>query len=445
MPRKSQVTRRLLLKGAVAAAAAPYVITSSALGAGDRPPASERLTLCHIGIGNQGSGHFGAMLGNGAVQILAVCDVKETVRDSCQKRVDERYAAESAAGTYKGCAAYNDFRDVMARGDVDAVIIAVPDHWHALVAIAAAKSGKDIYCEKPMALTIRQARAMVSAVRRYGRVFQTGSQQRSSPEFHKACELVRNGRIGNVKEVFANIGGPSTEKQFPEEPVPAGFDWDMWLGPAPWNPFNSERCSGSYSDGWRLVRDYSGGMMTDWGAHHFDIGQWGLGMDTSGPVEAVPPDAGEFPTLTYKYANGVLMHHFWSADGQAQNQYKLPEGKRGVNGVLFVGDSGWVEVNRGYFACYPEAIGDKPIGPNEIHLYKSPGHHQDWLNCVKTRQRPICDVETGCRSVSVCHLGNIAYWLGRRIRWDPVKEEILGDEEAARWLDRPMRAPWRLT
>jgi predicted dehydrogenase len=443
MLKKMQISRRLFLKGAVAAAAAPYVITSTALGAGERPPASERMTLGHLGIGNQGGGHFGGMLGNAGVQILAVCDVRKNVRDSCQKRVDDRYAQERSSGKYQGCAAYNDFRELMARQDIDGCIIAVPDHWHALVSIAAAQSGKDIYCEKPMALTIRQARAMVNAVRRYGRVFQTGSQQRSSSEFRKGCEYVRNGRIGKVTDVYVNIGGPSSEKQFPEEPIPAGFDWDFWLGPAPWAPHNSERCSGNYGGGWRQVRDYSGGMMTDWGAHHLDITQWGLGMDDSGPVAIYPPESGKFPTLTYTYANGTNVHHFWSADGQAQKQYKLPEGKNGANGVLFVGEKGWVEVNRGHFACFPGSI-DTPLGPSETPLYKSPGHHEDWFNCIKTRQRPICDVEIGCRSVSVCHLGNIAYWTGRSLKWDPIKEEFIGDAEANRWLDRPMRAPWRL-
>ena len=430
MLQKMRLTRRLFLKGAAGAAAAvaaPYIITSPALGAGDRPPASERLTLGHIGIGNQGSGHFGSMLGNAAVQILAVSDVKQTVRDSCQKRVDDRYAEERSSGKYQGCAAYNDFRDLMARGDIDAVIIAVPDHWHALVTIAAAEAGKDIYCEKPMALTVRQARAMVTAVRRYGRVFQTGSQQRSDNKFHFACEMVRSGRIGQVQTVNVGVGGPSSEKQFPEEPIPPGFDWDRWLGPAPWAPFNSERCSGNYGGGWRHVRDYSGGMMTDWGAHHFDIAQWGLGMDAGGPVEITPPDGKDVKTLTYKYANGVIMYH------------------GGANGILFTGTKGKVEVNRGYLKTWPDELMQVPTAPNEVNLYKSANHHQDWLSCIKTRQRPICDVEIGCRSVTVCHLGNIAFWTGHPIKWDPVKEEIVGDEAASRWLDRPMRAPWSLT
>ncbi len=346
-------------------------------GRAGRPAASDRLTLAHIGIGNRGNDHFNAILGNGKTQILAVCDVKKSVRDKCQNTVNERYAADRSAGTYKGCDAYNDFRDVMARTDIEGVIISVPPHWHALIAIEAARAGKDIYCEKPMALTVRQARAMVEAVRRYGRVFQTGSQQRSSSEFRKACELVRNGRIGDVKTVHVAVDGPSTEKQFPEEPVPEGFDWNFWLGPAPWAPFNSERCSGNYGGGWRFVRDYSGGMMCDWGAHHFDIAQWGLGMDNSGPVEIHPPDGQEYKTLTYKYANGVVMYRAGKTD-QGQN----------VNGILFTGTKGQVEVNRGYFKSYPDSIGQQPIGPTDINLYKSNDHMGDWLSCVRSAPPP---------------------------------------------------------
>jgi predicted dehydrogenase len=373
-----------------------------------------------------GGAHLDAFLGDIEVQVVAVCDVDTEKRESARTRVEEHYADEREAGTFKGCAEYNEFEELLARDDIDAVLIATPDHWHAIIAIAAARAGKDIYCEKPLSLTVREARAMVDGARRYGRVFQTGSQQRSSADFRKACELVRSGRIGKLLTVHVGIGGCSSERYLPEEPIPEGFDWDRWLGPAPWQPYNSERRSGSYSGGWRLIRDYSGGMMTDWGAHHFDIAQWGMGMDGSGPVEIIPPDGREYDTLTYKYANGVTMYH-----GEA-------------NGVMFTGTDGKVEVNRGYFQTWPEEIGEEPLGPNDVHLYESPGHRTDWLNCIRTRKRPICDVAVGCSSVTVCHLGNIAYWLGRPIKWDPVKEEIIGDEEASRWLDRPKRAPWRL-
>jgi predicted dehydrogenase len=427
-------TRRQFLTGVVsataAATAAPYVITSSALGAPGVAPASDRLAMAHIGIGNQGSGHFSGMLNNGRCRILAVCDVKREVRESCKKRVDDKYGASGG----KGCAAYNDFRDLMDRTDIDGVIIAVPPHWHALIGIAAAQSGKDVYCEKPLALTVRQARAMVTVVRRYGRVLQTGSQQRSSSEFRKACELIRNGRLGDLKAIYVNIGMPSADKQFVEEPVPEGLDWNLWLGPAPWAPYNHERCSGDYGGGWRFVRDYSGGMTTDWGAHHFDIAQWALGMDSSGPVEIFPPDGKDHKNLTYRYSSGILMYRAGKTE-QGQN----------VNGILFTGAKGQIEVNRGFFKSYPDEIGQQPLGPANIRLYTSNDHMGNWLDCIRTRRRPICDVEIGCRSVTVCHLGNIASWLGRSIKWDPAKEEIIGDAEAGRWLDRPMRAPWRLT
>jgi predicted dehydrogenase len=267
---------------------------------------------------------------------------------------------------------------------------------------------------------------MVEAARRYATVFQTGSQQRSSGKFRYACELVRSGRIGRLQTVNVNVGGASREKYLPEEPVPEGFDWNRWLGPAPWQPYNAERCSGDFGGGWRRIRDYSGGLMTDWGAHHFDIAQWGMGMDHSGPIEIIPPRASEHDALTYRYANGVTVY------------------RGGANGILFTGTDGKVEVNRGHFQTWPDRIGTEPIGPNDVHLYESRDHGQDWLNCIRTRRRPICDVEVGCRSVTVCHLGNLAVWLDRPIRWDPDSEEIIGDVPASRWLDRPRRAPWRL-
>ena len=423
MTTPTRVSRRRFLTGAAAVAAAPYVLSARAWG---RMAASERITLGMIGIGNMGSGHLNNLVNNREVQILAVCDVRRNKRDEAQKKVEEAYAADKTAGTYKGCDTYNEYEALLARADIDAVLIAVPDHWHALVAIAACRAGKDVYCEKPLSLTIREAWAMVAAARQYGRVFQTGSQQRSDGNFRLACELVRSGRIGKLQTVHVGIGGPSGEKYLPEEPVPDGMDWDRWLGPSPWYPYNGERCSGDFSGGWRLIREYSGGMMTDWGAHHFDIAQWGMGMDGSGPAEVIPPDVADARTLTYKYASGVVMYH------------------GGANGVLFTGTDGKIEVNRGYFKTWPDSIGQEPLGPNDVHMYESPGHDQDWLNCIRSRQRPICDVGIGASSVTVCHLGNIAWWLGRAIKWDPARQQIVGDELAARWLDRPKRAPWRL-
>ena len=426
---EKKMTRRGFLKGAAAAVGAPLVVSASALGAGAAAP-SDRIGMGFIGYGMQCRGHVSGMLGRPDVQVLAVCDADSIRRKMAAKQVDDRYADARSKGAYKGCTDYNDFRDLADRTDIDAVLIAAPDHWHALTVIRCAESGKDVYCEKPLSLTIREARLMVNAVRRYGRVFQTGSQQRSSREFRFACEMVRSGRIGKVQTVYVNVGGPSQECNLPGQPVPEGIDWNLWLGPAPWRPYHATICPAvpyNFFPNWRSFRDYSGGGMTDWGAHHFDIAQWGLGMDDSGPVEIHPPDGKDYPRLTYKYANGVVMQH-----------------GGGRSGVDFVGTEGRVMVNRGQLATEPKELMNTPTAANEVHLYNSPGHHQDWLRCIRTRQKPICDVEIGARSVSVCHLGNIAYWLKRPLKWDPVQEVFLGDDEANRWLDRPKREPWTL-
>ena len=429
MAQHKSVTRRQFLKGAATATVAvtvPYFVPAIALGKSSRSAPNDRIAMGFIGIGNMGGGHLHNFLGNKDVQIVAVCDVDAVKRAAACRRVEEQYAADREAGTFKGCDEYNEYEKLLARDDIDAVLIAVPDHWHALVAIAACQAGKDVYSEKPLSLTIREAEQMLAAARRYGTVFQTGSQQRSAGNFRLACELVRSGRIGKLQKVNVGIGPPSTEKQFQPEPIREGLDWERWLGPAPWQPYNPERCSGSYSGGWRLVRDYSGGMSTDWGAHHYDIAQWGMGMDGNGPVEIIPPKEQYADGLQFIYANGVVME------------------RGGANGILFTGTDGKVEVNRGYFKTWPDEIGKEPIGPGDVHLYKSPGHQIDWLNCIRNRKRPICDVAIGASSVTVCHLSNIAYWLNRPIKWDPAKREIIGDDEAARWLDRPKRAPWRL-
>ncbi|MCH8806135.1 MAG: Gfo/Idh/MocA family oxidoreductase [Planctomycetes bacterium] len=433
MSRSHDTTRRQFLKAA--AATAPYFVASSALGRGLRFAPSERITVGFIGVGNMGGGHLGGFLGDQEVQVVAICDVDAKKRERARGRVVEHYGAESP-GTFRGCEIYNEYERLLERDDIDAVLIAVPDHWHATIAIAACRAGKDVYCEKPLALTIREARQMVRAARRYNTVFQTGSQQRSASNFRYACELVRNGRIGKLQTVNVGIGGPSREAYHPAEPVREGLDWDRWLGPAPMQPYNAKRCSGSYSGGWRHIRDYSGGMTTDWGAHHYDIAQWGMGMDGDGPVEITPPnkmpaigatpDPGKQVSLTFEYANGVTMTH------------------GGANGILFTGTEGKVEVNRGTIKTWPDAIGQEPIYPDDIQLYKSPGHRQDWLTCIRSRRRPICDVAIGASSVTVCHLANIAFWTGRTIRWDSSKQEIIGDAAAANWLDRPKRAPWRL-
>lgn len=403
---KNKTTRRSFLKGALAMAAAPYFVPGSVFGAEGRPAPSNRIVMGCIGLGGQGKGDMGGFLGFNQVQVVAVCDVIQSHREAAKAQVDGHYKDQ-------GCAAYNDFREIVTRPDIDAVLIATPDHWHALIAIEAMRHGKDVYCEKPESLTVQQGRAMVECARRYGRVFSGGSQ-RVWEDYNWFHRMVRGGAIGDLQEVWVNVGGPSRHCTLPEQPIPAGVDWDMWLGPAPWAPFNQARLN------FREWRDYSGGGMTDWGAHGFGGALFASQLHETGPVEILPPDGKDNPQLTYVFANGVRIHH-----------------GGGTGGLLtFKGTKG--------------KIGDKesnqPAPSIVIPNYKGQGGiFGDFLHCVKTRQRPFRDIELGHRTVTVCHLGNICYWLNRPLKWDPIKEEIVGDEEANRWLSRPMRAPWHLS
>lgn len=430
MTNQHRLSRRQFIKTAAATAFVGPTLSPAFLRAAE-PGANSRITLGFIGMGKQNRGLLNGFLHKTETQVVAVCDVDTTRREHARKLVEDHYAKQTNKAGFKGCTAYKDFRELLARNDIDAVVIATPDHWHALQVIAAADAGKDIYCEKPLSLTIREAREMVRAVRRNNRVLQTGSMQRSSREFLKACTLVRNGRIGQVKTVIVGVGGPSKWCDLPGEPLEPGLDWDFWLGPAPQRPYNSilsPRGVHDHFPNWRSYREYSGGAMTDWGAHHFDIAQWGLGMDESGPVEIIPPaDPNAKSGVRFLYANGVEMIHDSSKGG-----------------VTFIGTEGRIFVDRGKFQAEPESIGQVGWESLPVRLYASSDHLQDWLNCVRSRQRPICDVEIGCRSVTVCHLGNLAYWNHRRLKWDPQAEQFVGDAEANGWLDRARRAPWKL-
>jgi len=420
-----EITRREFITKTAAGLAAgvglPYFVPGRALGAEDKVPASSRLALGFIGVGGMGSGHLGGFLSNPRTEVLAVCDVYEPHRTRAQQRVGE------------GCAAYNDFRELLARNDIDAVLIATPDHWHTLISSCACEAGKDVYCEKPLTLTIDEGRRLLETVRRTGRVFQVGTQQRSDDNFRFACELVRSGRVGKLKMVRVGIGGAPSCDYEPNTDPPPGLDWDRWLGPAPWVPYTPKRCIYTF----RWFYDYSGGMMTDWGAHHNDIAQWGMGTELTGPVHisgrANFPTTGLFDTatffdITYRYADGSVLNC-------------CNHNRHGIN---FEGTDGWIHVDRGVLEANPPELLQEELGPSDVHLYRSPGHQEDWLNCIQTRRRPICDVEIGYRSVSVCHLGNIAIRLGRDLRWDPDRICFIGDEEANRWISKPYRAPWHL-
>jgi predicted dehydrogenase len=347
-------------------------------------------------------------------------------RNAGKKRVDDTYQNTD-------CAAYNDYREILARKDIDAVACATPDHWHAIIILDTCKAGKDMYCEKPLTNNIMEAKTVMDVVGKSKIVFQVGSQQRADREFRYACELVRNGHLGKIKEIQVGVGGPSTPCKLPGEPIEAGLDWERWLGPAPMREYSSVLSPRGVHDhfpSWRAFCEYGGGGMTDWGAHHFDIAQWALDMDKSGPVEIIPPaDYKSGRGVTYVYANGVRVVH------------------GGVNGITFFGEKGELFVNRGQLTSKPETIIQEPIGDSETHLYVSPsgghsGHRQDWINCIRSRKTPNCPIEIGARTVAMCLLGNIAYWhgeelAGKSLKWDPEKWEFIGNAEANTWRDYP--------
>lgn len=424
------LNRRDFMKASLGCVAGSAGLSSPLFANQTRKSPNDRITVALIGVGKMGGGHLGGLISQADLQIIGVCDAWRDRTEAACARVESRYAEDAGRATYSGCKPYHDFRELLSRDDLDAVMIATPDHWHAIMAIEAAKAGKDVYCEKPMTLTVREARAIVNACERYSCLFQTGSQQRSDSLFRLACELVRNGRIGKVQSIYINVGGPAQECDLPPEPVPDVLDWDLWLGPSPYRPYNailSPPEPDKEFPRWRQYWDYSGGGMTDWGAHHYDIAQWALGMDESGPVEIHPPDGKDFKTLTYRYANGILMFH-----------------GGGEKGVDIRGETGRIVVDRGFLRTEPASLARETIGPGEIHLYESSNHLFNWIECMRMRKVPICPPETGCRSVSVCHIGNIAYRLGRSLQWDPVQELFVNDDEANRFLERPMRSPWRV-
>jgi predicted dehydrogenase len=389
-----------------------------------RQPANDRIRIGCIGVGNQGRGNLGAHLRN----TVAVCEVDRTRLEAARDRVQQ-----ANGGT---CAAYNDYRRLLDDRNVDAVVITTPDHWHALITIQACQAGKHVYCEKPLTLTVAEGRAMVRAARHNNVVVQTGSQQRSDDRFRQACELVRNGKLGRLQTVrvglpAVNFAGPPVADSDP----PAELDYEFWLGPAPRRPYNVKRVHYNF----RFFWDYSGGQMTNFGAHDLDITQWALGMDESGPVlvEGTPhyhpqnwyevPQSAE---LTYTYSNGVRV-----ICGQGNN---TPGGAR------FEGTDGWIHVNRRAITGEPAELLRYEFTNRDVRLPVSRNHHQNWLEAIRSNRRPICDVEIGHRSATVCHLGNIAMRTGRRLRWDPAAEAVLGDEEQQRMLQRPYREPWRM-
>lgn len=405
IPSSAPTRRTFLQRCAAFTLGAPLFVPSRVFGANDR------ITMGFIGTGGQGRGDLDGFLGFNSVQVLAVCDVVDSHAAQAREQVNGRYQN-------KDCRTYRDFREVLTRSDIDAIFIGTPDHWHATISIAAMKQGKDVYCEKPETLTIREGREMVRVARRYGRVFSGGSQ-RVWGDYNWFHKMIHGGRIGQVREAWVNVGGPSGPCNFAPQPVPAGVDWDRWLGPAPWRPFHPSLLQGNF----RPFMDYSGGGMTDWGCHTFGGALFGCQLHKTGPVEVHPPDGKEIKNLTYVFANGVRIYHGGGWGGLLT--FRGTEGEIGEGG---------------------DRRGRKETPPN-IHIpnYKGEGGiFGDFLHCVRTRERPFRDIEIAHRTATVAHLGNIAYWLNRPLKWDPEKEEILGDPEASRWLDREKREPWAI-
>jgi len=425
-------SRRAFLGRAAAAAgaalAAPIVVHSSVLGG---TPPSGRVRLGHIAVGGQGGGLLGGFMGLPMAESVAVCDPIPQRREAAASNVDRSYSGRAERGSFKGCKAYGDFREMLARDDIDAVVIATPDHWHVPAALAAVKAGKDVYVEKPLGVSVAENKALREAVHRYGAVFQYGTQQRCfSTHCGFACELVRNGYIGQLKAVHVVAPDGATGGNTTPQPVPEGFDYDLWLGPAPWAPFCNDRVFGI---GRWMIYDYALGFIAGWGAHPLDIAHWGYPHI---PVEyegtGLIPTEGLFDTVVHwdvkgRYASGV--------------EFTL---KPGGDLTTFVGTEGWVAPSRGGINAEPKSLLSVKIKPDEVHLLQDTHHYRNFLNAVLNRTTPASDIDSAVQSDFMSHLGDIAIRSKRLIRWDPKAETIIGDPEAARRLTRAMRSPWHL-
>ncbi|MDH4092257.1 MAG: Gfo/Idh/MocA family oxidoreductase [Cyclobacteriaceae bacterium] len=428
--KQSLVSRRKFMEKAAAISAFSIVPRFVLGGKGYLTP-SDKINLGFIGTGKQSIGLMRNFISTGEVQLVGACDVYQSKLDIFIDQIKKFYTEKDLKGEGV-CKPYSDFRGLLDNKDVDAVVIVSPDHWHAVMAVNAANAGKDIYCEKPLSLTVKEGRAMVNAARKNKRIFQTGSMQRSWPEFRQTAELIRNGYIGGIKEVKVSVDGPPEPYNLPAEPVPAGLDWTSWLGPNEYKPFNNDIApmpSDTFWARWRYYKEFGGGGMTDWGAHMFDIVQWALDMDNSGPVEVNYPDGQEFTFLTYKYADGLPMTH----ENFGKN-----------NAIRFIGTSGQIDVRRRNLETTPTELKDQVIGPNEKHVYFSENHYKDFLQAIRKRSMPICDVEIGHRTATVCNIGNIAYELKRSLKWDPKTEKFVNDKEANALLSRPLKKEWSI-
>ncbi len=427
---RRKFTKTTLLTGI--AAGFPDIVPASVFGKSNKPAPSDRITMGFIGVGGKGTNNLRNFLEKSGARVLAVCDVDAKYRDRARDLVNAKYGNND-------CTACNDFRELLVRKDIDAMCLSLPDQWHGIVSVLTAREGKDVYAEKPLAYTISEGRAIVEAVQQYNIVWQTGSQQRSSRNFRYACELVRNGRLGDVKKVIVGLPYGNRIRKGPTQPapVPEGFDYDMWLGPAPYAPYCPARCHWNF----RWISDYSGGQITDWAGHHCDIAQWGMNSEHTSPVEI--EGEGVFPEGKDGLFDTAESYRFVCTYKQGFTLY-VADSRRNPQGVRFEGRDGWVFVSRRGIKASPRSLLKSSIGPNDIHLYRSDDHHQNFLDCVKSRKTCVAPVEVGHRSIMIGHLGLISIKLGRKVYWDPAKERFVNDPEADRLLSRPMRSPWHL-
>lgn len=384
---------------------------------------NSKINIGVIGYGKRTRSLLNSAMRNEDTEIIAIAEVEKN-------RLE--HGLSVANKNKKGTRGYVDFREMFSNHKLDAVIIGTPDHSHVVQCLLAARQGMDIYCEKPLTLTIHEGRVLADVVKKNKIVFQTGSQQRSEygHRFKKAAELIRNGYLGEIKEVFVNVGGPPVPCDLPGEPIPKGTQWDLWLGPAAYRDYNSILCPEeihSHFPAFRKYSEFAGGALADIGAHHFDIVQWALGMDDTGPVSITPPEDGSTKNLVFKYANGIKLTH------------------GGKESIKFIGSEGTLSVGRGSISSDPAHILDIELKTTDTPVYNSTNHMRNWIDCIHSRKDPICTAEIGHRSASICHLANLGYLLKRPLNWDPKKEMFVGDENANSHLKRPARAPWNLS
>lgn len=424
----SSSSRKEFLKKSALGIASFTIVPRFVLGGKGFTAPSDKITIGFIGNGKQGTILANPFIPLNEAQIVANCDVDSVKRTKFKEWVEMKYAEATGSESYSGVTAYHEYEEIISRDDIDAVIVCTPDHWHAIPAIAALNSGKDLYCEKPLSLTIEEGRAMVNATRKNNRVAQTGSMQRSWGNFRKACELVRNGYIGEITEVKVNVGGPPRPYDLPKQSLPESLDWDRWIGPSPFVEYNNELAPPYPWDNypmWRRYKEFGGGGMTDWGAHMFDIAQWALGMDNSGPVEFIPLTQNNAERgLVFNYANGIKMVHEDFGRG---------------NAVRFIGTEGTIDISRGFFEPSNMSLVDQELSQTDTKLYRSDNHYQDWIDAIKNRTMPVADIEIGHRTASICNIANIAYELKRPLSWDPEKERFKNDAEANSMLSRTYR------